>query len=144
MLVSFWIIINSKGLIIFKRNIKIRYFFFPCCLHIGAGYHSESKAKEYKHVCKRACQKVCLCDGYLLIIHHICSQRIVICAWHTPKYVNNKDNSYSDWICILLCDKGYTQKYTCKSIVFKSQFPFVSYFNKGTEKNADVICLLLL
>uniref|UniRef100_A0A8C9KPQ9 Threonine aspartase 1 n=1 Tax=Panthera tigris altaica TaxID=74533 RepID=A0A8C9KPQ9_PANTA len=23
----------------------------------GAGYHSESKAKEYKHVCKRACQK---------------------------------------------------------------------------------------
>lgn len=24
----------------------------------GAGYHSESKAKEYKHVCKRACQKV--------------------------------------------------------------------------------------
>ncbi|XP_015271141.1 PREDICTED: threonine aspartase 1, partial [Gekko japonicus] len=23
----------------------------------GAGYHSESKAKEYKHVCKRACRK---------------------------------------------------------------------------------------
>uniref|UniRef100_A0A673LUR8 Threonine aspartase 1 n=1 Tax=Sinocyclocheilus rhinocerous TaxID=307959 RepID=A0A673LUR8_9TELE len=23
----------------------------------GAGYHSESKAKEYKHACKRACQK---------------------------------------------------------------------------------------
>uniref|UniRef100_A0A8C2Q5G2 Threonine aspartase 1 n=1 Tax=Cyprinus carpio TaxID=7962 RepID=A0A8C2Q5G2_CYPCA len=23
----------------------------------GAGYHSESKAKEYKHVCKRACQR---------------------------------------------------------------------------------------
>ncbi|NXD96075.1 TASP1 aspartase, partial [Chaetorhynchus papuensis] len=26
-------------------------------VHAGAGYHSESKAKEYKHVCKRACQK---------------------------------------------------------------------------------------
>ncbi|MBN3309228.1 TASP1 aspartase, partial [Amia calva] len=29
-------------------------FFFSSS---GAGYHSESKAKEYKHVCKRACQK---------------------------------------------------------------------------------------
>lgn len=28
------------------------------CSTTGAGYHSESKAKEYKHVCKRACQKV--------------------------------------------------------------------------------------
>uniref|UniRef100_A0ACB8GED4 Uncharacterized protein n=1 Tax=Sphaerodactylus townsendi TaxID=933632 RepID=A0ACB8GED4_9SAUR len=26
-------------------------------VHAGAGYHSESKAKEYKHVCKRACRK---------------------------------------------------------------------------------------
>ncbi|XP_043912146.1 threonine aspartase 1 isoform X2 [Protopterus annectens] len=26
-------------------------------VHAGAGYHSESKAKEYKQVCKRACQK---------------------------------------------------------------------------------------
>ncbi|XP_073930434.1 threonine aspartase 1 isoform X2 [Castor canadensis] len=26
-------------------------------VHAGAGYHSESKAKEYKHVCRRACQK---------------------------------------------------------------------------------------
>ncbi|KAF6089541.1 taspase 1 [Phyllostomus discolor] len=26
-------------------------------VHAGAGYHSESKAKEYKLVCKRACQK---------------------------------------------------------------------------------------
>ncbi|XP_041108870.1 threonine aspartase 1 isoform X3 [Polyodon spathula] len=26
-------------------------------VHAGAGYHSESKAKEYKHACKRACQK---------------------------------------------------------------------------------------
>ncbi|CAL8359294.1 unnamed protein product [Boreogadus saida] len=26
-------------------------------VHAGAGYHSESKAKEYKHVCKRACQR---------------------------------------------------------------------------------------
>ncbi|XP_065538384.1 LOW QUALITY PROTEIN: threonine aspartase 1 [Lathamus discolor] len=26
-------------------------------VHAGAGYHSESKAREYKHVCKRACQK---------------------------------------------------------------------------------------
>lgn len=29
-----------------------------CPLSLGAGYHSESKAKEYKHVCKRACQRV--------------------------------------------------------------------------------------
>uniref|UniRef100_A0A672JHF3 Taspase, threonine aspartase, 1 n=1 Tax=Salarias fasciatus TaxID=181472 RepID=A0A672JHF3_SALFA len=29
-------------------------------VHAGAGYHSESKAKEYKHVCKRACQRVSL------------------------------------------------------------------------------------
>uniref|UniRef100_A0AAQ5XPI8 Taspase, threonine aspartase, 1 n=1 Tax=Amphiprion ocellaris TaxID=80972 RepID=A0AAQ5XPI8_AMPOC len=27
------------------------------CNANGAGYHSESKAKEYKHVCKRACQR---------------------------------------------------------------------------------------
>lgn len=26
-------------------------------VHAGAGYHSESKAKEYKHVCKRACMR---------------------------------------------------------------------------------------
>ncbi|XP_061646547.1 threonine aspartase 1 isoform X7 [Phyllopteryx taeniolatus] len=26
-------------------------------VHAGAGYHSESKAKEYKHACKRACQQ---------------------------------------------------------------------------------------
>ncbi|KAI3363070.1 hypothetical protein L3Q82_011730 [Scortum barcoo] len=26
-------------------------------VHAGAGYHSESKAKEYKYVCKRACQR---------------------------------------------------------------------------------------
>ncbi|XP_048864885.1 threonine aspartase 1 isoform X2 [Brienomyrus brachyistius] len=26
-------------------------------VHAGAGYHSESKAKEYKHVCKKACQR---------------------------------------------------------------------------------------
>ncbi|XP_078412589.1 threonine aspartase 1 isoform X1 [Cetorhinus maximus] len=26
-------------------------------VHAGAGYHSESKAKEYKQVCKKACQK---------------------------------------------------------------------------------------
>lgn len=29
-----------------------------CPFGLGAGYHSESKAKEYKHVCKRACQRV--------------------------------------------------------------------------------------
>ncbi|KFP06334.1 Threonine aspartase 1 [Calypte anna] len=36
-------------------------------VHAGAGYHSESKAKEYKHVCKRACQKAIekLQDGAL-------------------------------------------------------------------------------
>ncbi|XP_061545465.1 threonine aspartase 1 isoform X6 [Phycodurus eques] len=26
-------------------------------VHAGAGYHSESKAKEYRHACKRACQQ---------------------------------------------------------------------------------------
>ncbi|XP_072564861.1 threonine aspartase 1-like, partial [Paramormyrops kingsleyae] len=26
-------------------------------VHAGAGYHSESKAREYKHVCKKACQR---------------------------------------------------------------------------------------
>ncbi|XP_028325246.1 threonine aspartase 1 isoform X2 [Gouania willdenowi] len=26
-------------------------------VHAGAGYHSESKAKEYKYACKRACQR---------------------------------------------------------------------------------------
>uniref|UniRef100_A0A667YJ80 Taspase, threonine aspartase, 1 n=1 Tax=Myripristis murdjan TaxID=586833 RepID=A0A667YJ80_9TELE len=30
---------------------------FPFLFLSGAGYHSESKAKEYKHVCKRACQR---------------------------------------------------------------------------------------
>lgn len=34
--------------------------FTSLCFFSGAGYHSESKAKEYKHVCKRACQRVSL------------------------------------------------------------------------------------
>lgn len=46
-----------------------------CYLHVGAGYHSESKAKEYKHVCKRACQRVCL----------------LILSLYTPKCTNKKD-----------------------------------------------------
>ncbi|XP_072266378.1 threonine aspartase 1 [Pyxicephalus adspersus] len=33
-------------------------------VHAGAGYHSESKAKEYKHVCKRACKKVGVVFGF--------------------------------------------------------------------------------
>lgn len=48
-----------------------------CWLHVGAGYHSESKAKEYKHVCKRACQRVRLWWDSL-IIGHIYSQTIVV------------------------------------------------------------------
>ncbi|XP_017316940.1 threonine aspartase 1 isoform X1 [Ictalurus punctatus] len=38
-------------------------------VHAGAGYHSESKAKEYKHVCKRACQKAMerLRDGAMAV-----------------------------------------------------------------------------
>ncbi|XP_047672521.1 threonine aspartase 1 isoform X4 [Tachysurus fulvidraco] len=38
-------------------------------VHVGAGYHSESKAKEYKHVCKRACQKAMerLRDGAMAV-----------------------------------------------------------------------------
>uniref|UniRef100_A0A3B4DG73 Threonine aspartase 1 n=1 Tax=Pygocentrus nattereri TaxID=42514 RepID=A0A3B4DG73_PYGNA len=35
-------------------NHFLSFVFLYCA---GAGYHSESKAKEYKHVCKRACQK---------------------------------------------------------------------------------------
>uniref|UniRef100_A0AAR2JNT0 Taspase, threonine aspartase, 1 n=1 Tax=Pygocentrus nattereri TaxID=42514 RepID=A0AAR2JNT0_PYGNA len=40
------------------RCLKLQHinYFFPV-FNLGAGYHSESKAKEYKHVCKRACQK---------------------------------------------------------------------------------------
>ncbi|KAL4641387.1 threonine aspartase 1 isoform X2 [Arapaima gigas] len=34
-------------------------------VHAGAGYHSESKAKEYKHVCKKACQRVSVHLGSL-------------------------------------------------------------------------------
>uniref|UniRef100_W5NGB3 Threonine aspartase 1 n=1 Tax=Lepisosteus oculatus TaxID=7918 RepID=W5NGB3_LEPOC len=37
-----------------SKNVKSMGFVL---VHAGAGYHSESKAKEYKHVCKRACQK---------------------------------------------------------------------------------------
>lgn len=55
-----------------KEILKSVGFIFFCCLHVGAGYHSESKAKEYKHVCKRACQRVCFHDKYLLIIDNIC------------------------------------------------------------------------
>lgn len=48
-----------------------------CWLHVGAGYHSESKAKEYKHVCKRACQRVGLWWDSL-IIGNIYGQSIVV------------------------------------------------------------------
>lgn len=51
---------------ILNRNYLLFFFFLKyvsqptyfCLLSLGAGYHSESKAKEYKHVCKRACQRV--------------------------------------------------------------------------------------
>lgn len=59
---------KKTQLIWFLLEILKSVAFSFCCLHVGAGYHSESKAKEYKHVCKRACQRVCLHDGYLLII----------------------------------------------------------------------------
>ncbi|XP_077172322.1 threonine aspartase 1 isoform X3 [Paroedura picta] len=39
-----------------KQTQKVRRVGFVL-VHAGAGYHSESKAKEYKHVCKRACRK---------------------------------------------------------------------------------------
>ncbi|XP_044310213.1 threonine aspartase 1 isoform X3 [Varanus komodoensis] len=39
-----------------KQAQKVRRVGFVL-VHAGAGYHSESKAKEYKHVCKRACRK---------------------------------------------------------------------------------------
>lgn len=45
--------------------LKPLLFFFFNDLLLGAGYHSESKAKEYKHVCKRACQRVSLPLGLL-------------------------------------------------------------------------------
>lgn len=51
-----------------------------CWLHVGAGYHSESKAKEYKHVCKRACQRVNL-RWDSMIIGNIYSQSVVV---HLP------------------------------------------------------------
>uniref|UniRef100_A0A8D3DU68 Taspase, threonine aspartase, 1 n=1 Tax=Scophthalmus maximus TaxID=52904 RepID=A0A8D3DU68_SCOMX len=40
-------------------------------VHAGAGYHSESKAKEYKHVCKRACQRVCSLYGCYLQTNNV-------------------------------------------------------------------------
>ncbi|XP_074532563.1 threonine aspartase 1 [Halichoeres trimaculatus] len=39
------------------RNHKQKLVGGFVLVHAGAGYHSESKAKEYKHVCKRACQR---------------------------------------------------------------------------------------
>ncbi|XP_020511255.2 threonine aspartase 1 isoform X1 [Labrus bergylta] len=40
-----------------SRNHKQKLAGGFVLVHAGAGYHSESKAKEYKHVCKRACQR---------------------------------------------------------------------------------------
>ncbi|XP_024916374.1 threonine aspartase 1 isoform X2 [Cynoglossus semilaevis] len=40
-----------------KQDQKPKVFGGFVLVHAGAGYHSESKAKEYKHVCKRACQR---------------------------------------------------------------------------------------
>ncbi|KAM6997961.1 threonine aspartase 1 [Tautogolabrus adspersus] len=40
-----------------SRNPKQKLAGGFVLVHAGAGYHSESKAKEYKHVCKRACQR---------------------------------------------------------------------------------------
>ncbi|TKS85377.1 Threonine aspartase 1 [Collichthys lucidus] len=40
-----------------SKNQKPRLVGGFVLVHAGAGYHSESKAKEYKHVCKRACQR---------------------------------------------------------------------------------------
>uniref|UniRef100_A0A9J7XZH0 Threonine aspartase 1 n=1 Tax=Cyprinus carpio carpio TaxID=630221 RepID=A0A9J7XZH0_CYPCA len=39
------------------RKKKKSFYFLMIFTSSGAGYHSESKAKEYKHVCKRACQR---------------------------------------------------------------------------------------
>lgn len=53
--------------------------YFPFVSIAGAGYHSESKAKEYKHVCKRACQKVCVtCSTVLYWVHRKC---LHLAAW---------------------------------------------------------------
>lgn len=53
--------------------------YFPFVSIAGAGYHSESKAKEYKHVCKRACQKVCVtCSTVLYWAHRKC---LHLAAW---------------------------------------------------------------
>lgn len=40
-----------------SKNQRPKGFGGFVLVHAGAGYHSESKAKEYKHVCKRACQR---------------------------------------------------------------------------------------
>uniref|UniRef100_A0A8C2KCU0 Threonine aspartase 1 n=1 Tax=Cyprinus carpio TaxID=7962 RepID=A0A8C2KCU0_CYPCA len=45
----------TKNLIV--RNKLNAFYFLMIFTSSGAGYHSESKAKEYKHVCKRACQR---------------------------------------------------------------------------------------
>uniref|UniRef100_A0A8C1WHJ9 Threonine aspartase 1 n=1 Tax=Cyprinus carpio TaxID=7962 RepID=A0A8C1WHJ9_CYPCA len=57
--------LSSYSLIIFSsalKNLIVRnklnaFYFLMIFTSSGAGYHSESKAKEYKHVCKRACQR---------------------------------------------------------------------------------------
>ncbi|XP_034040722.1 threonine aspartase 1 isoform X2 [Thalassophryne amazonica] len=45
---------NQQGSNEHRRPTRVGGFVL---VHAGAGYHSESKAKEYKHVCKRACQR---------------------------------------------------------------------------------------
>lgn len=51
---------------------------FPFASTAGAGYHSESKAKEYKHVCKRACQKVCVNQLHCPVLG---TQEISVCVY---------------------------------------------------------------
>lgn len=41
-----------------RTSLVRNVLFLMIFISTGAGYHSESKAKEYKHVCKRACQRV--------------------------------------------------------------------------------------
>lgn len=61
-------------------------------VHAGAGYHSESKAKEYKHVCKRACQKAI----EKLQAGALATDAVTAALVELEVYIH----SYTSWSCI--------------------------------------------
>lgn len=104
-----------------------------CWFYVGAGYHSESKAKEYKHVCKRACQRVCLRWDSLIIgdiynqttVMHLLFQAVdqlnagalaveavaaALVELEVTRLTSAKDETMTNDVILNVCTTAYTYK----------------------------------